>query len=299
VKYSRADENWSGTEHDLDRERVGNNVINRQTIFDLRTTVGISERFSATLSVPWVRGSWAVPLPLVPPGTRHEQDAEGFGDIVLTGRLWTLDPSENPHGNFQVGLGLKMPTGEEDARHVYPDIQGDDFRPRAVDVSIQPGDGGWGGVLDVGGFKDVGDWRLFLQGTYLANPREQNRTRSTATELVGASVLPDYLVFNSVPDQYFLQAGATIALGANFGAGASVRWEGVPQRDLFGGEDGFRRPGYAVSVAPALSWTSGAWTLAVSVPITTMRNRMENSHGDPGDATFADWAIIAGVSFRF
>lgn len=249
--------------------------------------------------MPWFRGSWAVPLPLVPAGTRHEQDAEGFGDAVLAARFWTLSPSENPAGNLQVALGIKVPTGEEGARHDYPDLQGDDFRRRFVDVSIQPGDGGWGALLDLNAFRDAGPVRLFAQGSYLANPREQNRTLSTASELVGASLLPPHLRFNSVPDQYFVQAGAALGLGSGFGAGAAVRWEGVTQRDLFGGEDGFRRPGYTVSVAPSLSWTSGKWTLALSVPITTMRNRMENARGEPGDATFADWALLLGLSVRF
>jgi len=299
MKYSRADEHYSGIKHDLDRERAGNNVVNRQTVFDLRTTVGVSERWSATLSVPWFRGSWSIPLPPVPAGTRHEQDAEGFGDIVLTPKLWVLDPCENPGGNLQVGLGLKAPTGEEDARHVFPDLQGDDFRDRHVDVSIQPGDGGWGAVLDLAGYRDWGDVRFFGSGTYLVNPREQNHTLSTASELVGPSAVADHLRFNSVPDQYFLQAGASVSLGESFGASAALRWEGVPQRDLVGGEDGFRRPGYTVAVAPGLSYATGRWAFSLTVPITTMRNRMENSHGEPGDATFADWAVILGVSLRF
>jgi hypothetical protein len=299
MKTSRADENYSGIKHDLDRERLGNNVVNRQTILDLRTTLGISERWSASLSVPWVRASWAVPLPLVPAGTRHEQSAEGFGDLVLTPRLWLLDPSEHPDGNLQVGLGLKAPTGREDARHDYPDLQGDDFRRRFVDVSIQPGDGGWGAVLDLSGFRDWGPVRLFANGTYLVNPREQNRTLSTPSELVGPSVVADHIRFNSVPDQYFLQAGAALPLGRGFGATVALRWEGVPQRDLVGGEDGWRRPGYTVAVAPGLTWSRGDWSISASVPITTMRNRMENARGEPGDSTFADWALIVGVSVRF
>ena len=295
MKYSRADENWSGIKHDLDRERAGNNVINRQSIFDLRTSFGISERWSATLSIPWVRGSWSVPLPLVPAGTRHEQDAEGFGDIVALGRFWGLKPSENPRGNFQIGIGLKVPTGEENAQHDYPDLQGDDFRSRAVDVSIQPGDGGWGGILDLFAFRDVGEVRLFAQGSYLSNPREENRTLSTASELVGPLLVPSHLRFNSVADQYFLQAGGSVAIGGGWGVGAAMRWEGVPQRDLIGDHDGFRRPGYTVSVAPSLTWTSGNWSVSLAVPITTMRNRMENSHGEPGDATFP-WRSLASTS---
>jgi len=299
MRTSRADENWTGIKHDLDRERIGNNVVNIQTILDYRVTLGITERWSLSTSLPWLHGSWSVPLPAVPPGPRYRQDAEGFGDITLTPRFWLLAPRENPHGNIQLGLGVKCPTGDENATDLFPDINGNNPMQRPVDVSIQPGDGGWGGIVDLGGFRDVGPVRLFLAGTYLVNPREENRTLSTASALLGTpAVVPD-LRYNSVADQYLLQGGASVPLGAGWGGSVSVRWEGVPPRDRIGGNSGFRRPGYTVSVAPGLSWHHGATTLSLSVPITTMRNRQEDAEGRSGDATFSDWSIIAGVTWRF
>jgi hypothetical protein len=299
MKWSRADENWSGIKHDLDRERNRNNVVNEQTVLDYRVTLGITDRWSAGMSVPWIRGSWSVPLPLLPAGPRREQDAEGFGDLVVGPRLWLLDPRANPRGNVQVGLGLKVPTGDAGVRDRFPDLTGANVRDRPVDVSIQPGDGGWGAAFDLDAFRDVGRARLFLGGTYLFNPRETNRTFSTASALLGPSNVAPRIRFNSVPDQYLAQAGVAFPLGSGLGASVALRWEGVPPRDRFGGNDGFRRPGYTVSVAPGLSWTLGTATFSLTVPITTQRNRQEDAAGMAGDATFARWSILAGVTFRF
>jgi hypothetical protein len=240
-----------------------------------------------------------VPLPLDPPGPRSRQDADGLGDVTLTPRFWVLDPARHPGGNLQVGLGVKIPTGREDAEDVYPDLFGANPRRKPVDVSIQPGDGGWGALLDLAAFRDVGPVRLFASGTYLANPRDTNRTPSIAASLLGPAAVPARIRVNSVPDQFLLQGGVAVPLGRGFSASLAVRWEGVPPRDLVGGEDGFRRPGYTVAFAPGLSWTTGRTTFSVSVPRTHVRNRLNDASGAGGDATFSEYSILAGVTIRF
>lgn len=271
-----------------------------QHLFDLRVTAGISERWSATISVPFTSGSWSLPTPLGPPaGPREKQEASGLGDIVLGPRFWVFRPSERPRGNVEVGLGLKIPTGREDVKSRYPAIDGSDVQDRPADVSIQPGDGGWGGVLDVAAFQDVGPVRLFASGTYLLNPREKNRTESVATGLVGAIPGKEYLKYNSVPDQFLLMGGASIGVTDRLNASLALRWEGVPPRDRIGGNDGFRRPGYVVALAPGLSWSGDGWSAGISVPWNFMKNRLNNAQGDPGDATFADWSLIVSVSVDF
>jgi hypothetical protein len=262
-------------------------------------TWGLTDRWSVGASLPWVYGTWSVPLPLVPRGKRFQQDSTGFGDLVLGPRYWVLDPKENPRGNVQVGLGIKCPTGDESVEDLFPDISGMNLMQRPVDVSIQPGDGGWGAVVELNAFRDVGRARLFLSGTYLVNPREENRTLSTASVLIGPANVSRDLRYNSVPDQYLLQGGVAVPLGGGFGASVALRWEGAPARDLHGGNGGFRRPGYTVSLAPGLSWNRGPATVSLTVPVTTMRNRQSDAEGRRGDATFSDWAVILGVTWRF
>lgn len=270
-----------------------------QNILDYRVTLGVTERWSLATSLPWLQGSWSLPLPVAKGAPRYQQDSEGFGDLTLTPRFWVLDPSENRSWNLQVGIGVKCPTGDENVKDLFPDITGGNLAQRPVDVSIQPGDGGWGGILDLTAFRDVGRARLFLAGTYLVNFREQNRTLSTPSVLVGPAVVDPGIRYNSVPDQYLLQGGVTYPLGKGWGGNVSVRWEGVPPRDRVGGNDGWRRPGYTVSVAPGVTWSRGPATVYLNVPITTMRNRQEDAEGRAGDATFADWAILAGITWRF
>src|SRR3970282_1208337 len=63
----------------------------------------------------------------------------------------------------------------------------------------------------------------------------------------------------SVADQYLLQAGLGYAVPKLAGLAFTVtgRVEGVPARDIIGREDGFRRPGYAVSVGPGIMYARG------------------------------------------
>jgi hypothetical protein len=298
-KSSRADENWTGTKHDLDRERQHNNVINIQEVFDLRFSMGITDRWSAGLSLPWIRGSWSLPLPQVPAGQRFEQDSSGFGDLVVGARTWLIDPASMPRGNLQLGLGLKSPTGDCGAKDRFPDASGGNFAEKPVDVSIQPGDGGWGAVLDLNAFRDAGPVRFFAQASYTVNPREANGTLSTPSVLLGPANVAPRMRRNSVPDLYNAQVGAAVSLGGGVGASVALRCEGVPARDRIGGNDGFRRPGYFVAVAPGLSWTRGPATLFLGLPVTILRNSQADASGARSSASFADWAVVAGVTLRF
>lgn len=262
-------------------------------------TAAITERWSATASLPYLSASWSLPQPISPPGPRRKQETSGIGDLVIGPRFWVFDPRESPDGNLQVGLGLKCPTGDEAVEERYPDITGANFAMKPADVSIQPGDGGWGSVLDLQAFRDLGPVRLFAGGTYLVNPRETNRTESIVTGLVGPAATADHLRYNSVPDQFLVMAGGSVALGDRLSAGLALRWEGVPPRDLVGGNDGFRRPGYVVALAPGLSWSGDGWSAGLSVPWNFLKNRLDNAQGEPGDATFADWSLILSVTVDF
>jgi hypothetical protein len=86
---------------------------------------------------------------------------------------------------------------------------------------------------------------------------------------------------------------------ANFGG----RIEGVAVTDLFGPSDGFRRPGYALSLEPGFSYTRGRDTWLVNVPVAVSRNRKRSvsdfQDGRHGDAAFADYVLLLGYSRNF
>src|SRR5437762_12471521 len=110
----------------------------------------------------------------------------------------------------------------------------------------------------------------------------------------------------SVSDSYLAEAGVAYpfprvrGLAVNLGS----RVEGVPVRDLIGKSNGFRRPGYAMSVEPGLQYFRRRETWSVTVPIAAGRNRKRSVSdilvGNPGgDAAFADYMILIGYSRRF
>ena len=190
-----------------------------------------------------------------------------------------------------------MPTGPYNSTFDAKDRLG---RPVVVtaDQSVQHGDGGTGFAVAVNAYTPVWfhSW-AYLQGVYLFNPRDTNgvstlRTRPGETEM-------------SVSDQYLFRGGVTRAVPGIRGLAWSFggRIEGVPVRDAIGGSNGFRRPGYAISVDPGFLFSRHKYTLSVNVPWAVRRNRKRSvsdyQNGIHGDAAFADYSLVIGLSKRF
>jgi len=300
-----AHDHYVGTEYQPQRQSLDNFVINHQNLWDLSATVGIKGPLSILVDIPYVDNGWSVHLPNSPPlGPRYQQHVEGLGDIVIEPQVWLLGAQSHPHTNIQLGLGLKIPTGNDRSSSVYPDKNGQNPMLKPNDVSIQPGDGGWGIDMSMYAYKDLAPLRWFVAAEYLANPRDTNGVPS-----IGASINPPSsqpaasLQVNSVPDQYLYRLGFTASIPWVKGLTGmlDVRDQGVPQRDLIGATDGFRRPGYSISVEPGLTYGWGASSVSLSVPITLVRNRLPTiSAGQTyvGDATFAKDQVIVSYTRR-
>jgi hypothetical protein len=303
ARMLRSDDHYNGTVYQAQRDRIGNYVINEQTMVDVGLTYAWTERFNLSLAVPIVNAAWSLPTPTAPvPGPRYWQEGRGLGDISVSGRFWLFDTEQTKH-NVQFGLGIKLPTGNSYAKSVYPDITGKNSQLKAVDISAQPGDGGTGAILDLQGFQVVK--RVFLFGgfTYLANPKDTNKTPSIISGL-GLSSNPAYagLLVNSVPDQYLLRGGAAVPVPKVKGLSVSLalRMEGLPRYDLIGGSHGWRRPGRAAFVESGLLYTKGNYAFNLNVPAAFYRNRLPNAYTNvPGDATFPEFIVLAGFSYRF
>jgi hypothetical protein len=298
-----SDTHYSGSERQDQRETLGTYVINTQQALDIGINYTVTDRLSFSLGIPVIKASWAVPTPIAPaPGPRAKQEASGLGDIILGGRYWTFAP-ESRH-NVSLGLGIKAPTGEYNATQRYPNIDGTNNTVKAVDQSVQPGDGGWGLLFDVQAFRQYDMVTFFASGTYLANPRDTNGTPSIIVGL-GFGGNPTFanegLLVNSVPDQYLVRMGAVWPV-SDTGAGLSLayRVEGLPRYDLIGDSHGWRRPGYEMFVEPGIAYSKGASTFSLNVPIGFYRNREPNPYsGREGDATFPDYILLTGYSYRF
>ena len=300
-RYLRANDHYNGIQFQETRKEIGNYVINKQQAYDLSATYTITERWSASFSVPYVEASWGIPLPAQRPlGPRSTQDGRGVGDIILSSHYWMFDPAKHPRGNLSLGLGVKAPTGNDDVHDTYPVFNGTNPTSKAIDQSVQPGDGGWGAVVDIQGYKSWKSVTWYASGTYLINPRDTNNTDSLITGL-GFKANPPDLAKDSVPDQYMARTGTIFPFhGGMFAATAGFRIEGLPRYDLIGDSHGFRRPGYQTSFEPGFIYSAGRSTYSVYTPIHLVQNRLANPYtGNAGDATFPKYIVLAGYSYRF
>jgi hypothetical protein len=215
-----------------------------------------------------------------------------------------FDPEAHRRGNLSLGLGLKAPTGKDDVTDTYPDRTGTNPQDKAVDQSIQPGDGGWGAVVEINGFKRIGRASYYGSGTYLINPRDTNGTPSLVVGLSPGGVVSPASApraENSVPDQYVLRTGMAFALGKSpFAVALGFRMEGLPRYDLVGDSHGFRRPGYETFAEPGFYYSRGDDTWSVNVPIALKRNRRPDPYtGAAGDATFPNHIYLVSYTHRF
>ncbi|WP_421873602.1 transporter [Marinoscillum sp.] len=308
-RYFHSYKHFRGKHEETYRVEEGSEVINDSFFLDFLISYGISDRWSANLTLPFVyhnRSSMyehgGNPDPDDPntpenefwPGDRHTTSSRGLADIRLGVSYWLFETTSS--SNLSVGLGVKLPSGDYRAQDNFYN-QGDandQTIHSGVDQSIQPGDGGLGATLELQGFHPITD-NILLSGNfyYLVNPREYYtlETRGRTRDF-------------SVPDQYAARLGALAMLpihGLYFYGGG--RLEGIPSSDLIGGDEGFRRPGYAISLEPGLSYNIRNTSFNLTVPVAIERNRVKSysdkQSGRHGDAAFADYLINFGLIFKF
>ncbi len=119
-RWQRSDRHFIGDAEQEQRLEEGSEVINNISVVDLSVSYAITKRFTTTLSVPFqfatrsqvVRSNDIARTIL----TRFETEAFGLSDMKLLGTAWVLNPEHNRKQNISVGLGVKFPTGEKDAR---------------------------------------------------------------------------------------------------------------------------------------------------------------------------------------
>ncbi|HMS66670.1 MAG TPA: transporter [Saprospiraceae bacterium] len=303
-RYFESFRHFRGAEEEHERIEKGTQVINDSYFVDLSVGLGITDRLYANITLPYVHNlrSSMYEHGGNPPsglGERHETSSKGLGDVRLGVGYWML-PQGKRNFNYAIGLGLKLPTGKYDYTDIFynqgadksQDVEG------VVDQSIQLGDGGLGINLDFQGYHGLSSrFGVLTSAFYMSNPKSTNGvlTRNKRSEF-------------SCPDQF----GVRLAAYANMGAISTFvggRAEGVPASDLIGSSEGYRRPGYAVSVEPGISYGKGPISAFVSVPIAVYRNRIqsfedkittaETGKFTQGDAAFADYLVNVGVSYRF
>jgi len=292
-RSQRADQFYSGSE----RSAPEGAVVRRDYAAEVAATYALSGQGNLTLGIPITSQSLNRRAPF-PSGPYDEQQSRGIGDFTLVTRYWLQNRFKSATGNVSVGLGLKFPTGNDSAVDQYRNSQGQDPQVKPVSGSLQPGQGGYGAILDLQAFRDLGGVTLFASGYYLINPRNTTNTYSLAVGLNGVDNTPANARYNSVPDLYVARVGLAAPFRPLKGVSMSLagRMEGSPRRDLVGKSDGWRLAGYGVFVEPGLSYSNGPDTWAFNLPL-----RVHQYHlAAPGVVreTFADEVFLFSYSTR-
>jgi hypothetical protein len=303
-QYFRSFRHFRGDHEEANRVEDNTEVINVNHATDIGIGYGVSNRLALTLNVPLIyydRSSlyehYGNSPTANPDHARFHTGSQGLGDMRLTGSYWVFDPMTANQGNFSLGLGIKMPTGDSNVQDTFHKIDSngqDSTFTKAVDQSIQLGDGGWGFALQSEGYRSMfSKTAVYYNAFYLFNPKSEND------------------VPHSVADQYAARLGLNYAVMPQHGLSASLggRVEGIPSEDLIGDSEGRRRPGYVVSIEPGLSYRHNALNFSLNVPYALYRNRTQSVSdkertAETGtfthcDAAFADYLVNFTVSAQF
>ena len=261
-RYQPSYRHFVGTVEQKQREISNTQILNIYHLLDVSVERQLTPRWSAGFSAPFL---FAHRNQLYNPRGRYVVNS--IGDIAVGGRAWIFKPPTESGDNISLGAFLKLPTGKYNATGLALNAQGQQIIATA-DQSIQAGDGGTGLAIDLQAYKRIPfQSELYFAGLYLFNPRNTNGV-STFRNARGEQVM-------SVTDQYLFRGGIGRAIPRVRGLAVSFggRIEGMPVRDAFGGSDGFRRPGYAISLDPGFLYVRGLYTFSGNVPFAVERNR--------------------------
>jgi hypothetical protein len=283
------------------RAQAGTQVQNKINLITVNLTYQWTPRISFEVDAPWLfatRKSQNSPI---------KYSSTGLGDTILGANSWLRRPRPGLQNNFSVGVGLLMPSGNDDVQNTVNTNTTGTGAPvevtAPVDYSIQPGNGGWGGVVQWMGFQHVSKLLTFYSdGDYIATQGDTNGVQRGAT-LSATQPLNNYV---AISDQYLMEAGLSFPAPHVRGLSVTVgpRDEGVPAKNLFpNSNDGFRRPGFAVTAGPGAQYSRGNNILTAGVYKALHRDRTssypDSVYGSHGDAAFAQYVWLTSWTHRF
>lgn len=227
-RWQKSNRHFVGSEEQKHREAESSHVVNRIHLLDVSVRYNVSRRTSLALGIPYLMAERSSPIR---DQARHVIDrsvtqARALSDVTLTARRWMRDPATCGNGaNLSLGLGVKLPTGDAahlDVRRTFTNgAIVSNIQP--VDQSIQPGDGGFGFVVEGAGFKRLGNRLVaYGSGAYLFNPEETSHTDRGGTNPLTREL--------SIADQYLARVGLASSIRAKGSWTLSLggRLEGVP-----------------------------------------------------------------------
>lgn len=312
-RYFHSFRHFVGTQEQKERVEQQTDVRNYQHATDITLVRNLNTRWSVAVNLPVLSNRRSSKYEHygntnTNSNARQSTRSFGIGDLRISVAHWILEPLLHPKGNIQVGLGIKLPTGDYQYQDYFKKTDSTKILG-PVDQSIQLGDGGTGISLELNGYY-VFTNIVSVYGTayYLSNPREQNGVSTARGGAVSSSSIANGSNVMSVPDQFMLRGGANFMFGG-FSASAGLRMEGIPVYDLIGGSNGFRRPGKILGIEPGLAYQMKKINFFATVPVWVVRNRTQSVPDrirtkqtgvyTQGDAAFSDYTINIGCSIKF
>lgn len=307
-RYYNSYKHFVGEVEQTQRVDAGTQVINHAYTMDIAFTRILNSRWSLSVDAPFISNTRSS---LYEHGgkERHNTSSFGLGDVRFSGYYWLLDPTRNRNWNVQVGLGIKLPTGDYRYTDRFYTTTPGVTVTGPVDQSIQLGDGGTGITTEMNAYYNVTrNINIYANFYYLINPRGENGTSTARGGTPSATAVANTSDIMSVPDQLMLRGGFNF-IANKFTFSAGLRNECLPVHDLIGSSNGFRRPGYIISGEPGVTYAFKKFNVYAFVPIAITRNRTQSipdkintansGKYTQGDAAFADYAMNIGLSLRF
>lgn len=307
-RYFKSFRHFRGKEEEEERVQNGTEVINHDNSVLLGINYNFNKRWSAAVVIPYVfidRSSLYEHYGNTPnTNPRFHTQSNGFGDVRISAFRSLV---QHPKFYLQAGLGVKLPTGNFHAKdyfHKRGKTVEDTLVYKIVDQSIQPGDGGFGYSVEFNmNYQFARKFSAYGTVFYLFNPRNTNGVKRRDGLDSGIPLSDEF----SVADQYLFRLGASYQIN-KFVVSLGGRYEGVAAEDIIGKSDGWRRPGYIISIEPSAVYNFGRSAIAVNFPIAWKRNRVQNTidmaksemQGKEviGDAAFADWLLSISYSYK-
>jgi Putative MetA-pathway of phenol degradation len=286
-----------------------NQAIVKSYSMDISIARILDKGWSLNFSMPITQNSRQASLEHGGPNTtRHTTHSFGVGDMRFEVYKWIRIPEPTQKWNVQVGLGIKLPTGDYEYEDYF--YRNDTTRVLApVNPSIQLGDGGTGIITEINAYYFLNKTFSFYGNYYrMYNPRGQNGVSTTGGRVPTSAQIKSGSVETSVADQYSARAGMTVNIN-KIGLSIGIRDEGIPVYDAFGTSEGTRRAGHNTSIEPGIIYRFKATSVYAYVPVFIDHEVKQNVPdkkvsemtgvyvSSPGGS--GDYMVFLGVQFRF
>ncbi len=268
------------------------------TSLNFQGAYALTRRINLMADVPvLIESYWNYPIA----GSRREMKTRGLGDAVVGGRIWLLNPEKNTKQNLALQLAVRLPTGDSNYQVMYPNILGQDIKLHAAKSDVQPGSGAAGLRLAVQGYRRFRHFAVYGNALYLFSFKEQNNTQSIMSTFNpgGPDAVPANKRYNSAPDSYLYNVGVSTPFPRLKGLSLSLgsQMAGVPTFNVLTGSEGYRQPGYLVTLNPGLSLNTKMGTYFVSVPVRIFGRILKDFSGAQQSGNLNKMSLQFGVTF--